>query len=1647
MATRQWIVTANGTFSFNSPVDWQFGAVPGAIDIAEFNSSGTVFDTITGNATIAELLVPEGSFNLAGNYTISGAQATELSLGGVGTPLDSLTILPGASVSGNKAVSVDGSPADLAVLGTLVAGSLTISNLGRVAVDQGSSFEITGQIIMNNGALDGFPAPGQNAGPAIAIDTPIAATGTDYFSPFFQQEIDLNGVISGTGLLDLSSLGGSGGIIALNGINTYSGGTKIESGLIAKAGNANAFGTGTITINGELLATTTETIANPLSMTAGLTIAAAHGQTLTIGSGGWILNANNGQDITFGAPGQDGTVVFKGTLGGFSINPGYGVVVQAGTLEPGADSGLVYLVGNASLVTVQAGATLDSAGSGLSIGILNGAGRLTNSGALKTLTLGSAGFSGTIDGAFALNVTAHVLFAGSNSYTGGTTIANGGDLTLGLGAAAGSVAGSIVDDGMLDIARSDAITLNNVSGTGVLNQKGSGTTTLGSGLSYSGGTFIYSGTLAVGDAAALGSGNLTIGGFGVPGGELLATATETISGPGTVTLQGNATIAAAHGQTLTINPQQLKLNANAITIGAAGQDGVVSFVFGAGINLNNPGAYTVTIAAGTLKADPDDAPVLLGSDATTTVQSGATLDMAGVSFTVHGLQGAGSIINSGAGATLTLNDNVNILSGVISGVLSLVVGAGEAELGGDNTFAGTTTVNSGALLVLGSAGTSGSVAGSITDNGLLYIYHSDTFTLHDVSGTGGVIQYGSGTTILGTGLFYSGGTTIDGGTLSVGNPSALGSGPLTIDGGELLASATETISNKLTMSGDFTIAAAHGQTLTMSSAQAWTLNAGAGEMINFGATGQDGTVVFDATGGDSVVNPGTYTVAVQAGTLKAGDGGLGLLLLHDGATVVQAGATLDTGGFGIQLNGLTGAGHITDSGAAATLSVNNGNFAGTIDGPLALSVSGNVVLAGATSYTGGTTINNGAELTLGNGGATGSVTGNITDNGMLAFDLYSTSVESGVISGAGSVWQEGSGTTVLTQTNTYSGWTFIAGGTLELQKPGSAGGGGIAFLNGGAETLRIDGTTMPTNTIYGLTTNDTIDLANVAFVSGATATVAAGNVLKITEGGNTYNLNLDPAQTFAPSSFFVGSDGAGGTIIVERAPLVTSTNQTVGYNQAVPLSNLFSVAGSGVSLYQVWFSYPEGGDPADGQVTDNGTPIATDQWVTLTSLSGLSYIGAGTPGSDHLWLRAYNGQWSSAAQAVLTDPGVTPDTITAHNQSVASLQPVSLASIFTVAGATPSQYQLWLTGPSDGAVTDSLGSIALNTAVNETSLSGINYIGGISPGSDALYLRAFDGQWSSWVLATLTNPGATPDTITATNQSVAYNQSVGLASIFSVAGPAPSKYQVWLNATPDGSVTDSHGAIASGVAVDESSLSGVNYIGSGVPGSDAIWLRAWDGAWSSWVQATLTDPGVTPDTISAINQSIAYNQVVGLSSLFSVAGPTPSQYQLWFTGPGDGSVTDSHGTIATSTAVNETSLSGINYIGGATPGSDLLYVRSFDGQWSPWILATLTDPGVAADTITGHNLSVAANQSVALSSLFAVSGPTPSQYQVWLSNPADGSVTDGIGAIATGTAVNETSLSGVNFIGGAAAGSDAVFVRSFDGQWSSWIKATLTDIG
>jgi autotransporter-associated beta strand protein len=490
------------------------------------------------------------------------------------------------------------------------------------------------------------------------------------------------------------------GLVSLNKANTM-GSVTLAGGTLA-VGNAGALGTSTVTQSGgELLGTANETLTNIFAWSGSSTIAAAHGTTL-IQKGADAIAA--GSTLNFGAPGQDGTVVWGVTFGSISA-PFPAINVEAGTLKGGSIAFGAII--DDSPIMVAAGATLDLAGDNSLFANLTGGGSVTNSGAAATLKLVTANFSGTISGALNLEAQGTVTLTGNNTYTGTTTIDSGAIVEVGVGGATGSIGGgAIVDNGALFIFRSNAITLTNaISGGGIVRQIGSSVTSINTANTYTGGTSMSNGTLAIGNGGALGTGTLTQG-----GGELLATANETLTNA--LLLSVTPTISAAHGKTLTEKASNYHIGlGSTLNFGAPGHDGTVVWAAPPGpVILPFP---AINVEAGTLKGANGDLRFLLNG-APVMVAAGATLDLAGNGTEFANLTGSGSVIDSGAATTLTLN--AGNFSGAISGPLSLTFN-GAATLTGleDNTGGatlGAIVTNDGAYDLVANANITGGGAGT-----------------------------------------------------------------------------------------------------------------------------------------------------------------------------------------------------------------------------------------------------------------------------------------------------------------------------------------------------------------------------------------------------------------------------------------------------------------------------------------------------------------------------------------------------------------------------------------------------------------------------------------------------------------------------------------------------------------------------------------------------------------------------------------------------------------------------------------------------------------------------------------------------------------------------------------------------------------------
>lgn len=250
----------------------------------------------------------------------------------------------------------------------------------------------------------------------------------------------------------------------------------------------------------------------------------------------------------------------------------------------------------------------------------------------------------------------------------------------------------------------------------------------------------------------------------------------------------------------------------------------------------------------------------------------------------------------------------------------------------------------------------------------------------------------------------------------------------------------------------------------------YTFNSSAGNQIT-------GTTGLSKSGAGTLVlaGPNAYsgTTALTAGTLRAGDNaafGTGTLALNggtlssDGATarsfsnavVVGGDVTL---GDGTATGALTFSGGVNLGNATRTLTtVADTTLSGVVsNGGLTKAGVGTLTLTGSNTYAGGTTVSAG-ELSIGDGGTTGSVTGNIVNNANLTFDRSDAVTYAGVISGSGSLLKDGAGTLTLTSNSTFTGSTDVLAGTLKLSGAGGIGSSDIIAVEAGA-TLDVSAVT------------------------------------------------------------------------------------------------------------------------------------------------------------------------------------------------------------------------------------------------------------------------------------------------------------------------------------------------------------------------------------------------------------------------------------------------------------------------------------------------------------------------------------------------------------------------------------------------------------
>src|SRR5215469_1194169 len=866
----------------------------------------------------------------------------------------------------------------------------------------------------------------------------------------FGNKTTFSGVFSGTGPLNITDSVGGGAVIVTN-ASTIGGTVTINSGAMLQWGN----GTG---VPGYLIG----------------------------GSGGVV---NNGTlALNFGGGGLGGTNPISGSgnllmMSGAFTEGGISTYTGATTINSGA---ILLLQGTGSIATSSGVANngtcdISMTTSGASIMSLSGSGTVSLGAQTLTLSHASGIFSGVLaDGGFtpgtggALTIAAGTeTLTGTNTYTGATTIDPGATLQLGHGGTTGTVAGNITDNGLLQF---------NYSGP---------TTTTGA-ISGSGSVEVVAGTTVVTNASNLG-GTVTIdGGATLQWGNGNGTPGYLVGGSGGVVDNGTLAMNFGGGGLGGSNP--ISGSGNLLMMGGAFTEGGISTYTGA--TTINSGAILLLQSTGSIASSSG-------------VANNGTFD---ISLTTSGasitsLSGSGTV--SLGAQTLTLSN----ASGIFSGVLAdggftpgtggaLTIAAGTETLTGTNTYTGATTIDPGATLQLGHGGTTGTVAGNITDNGLLqFNYSGPTTTTGAISGSGSV-EVVAGTTVVTNASNLGGTVTIDSGaTLQWGNGNGT---PGYVVGG----------SGGVVNNG----------TLAM----------------NFGGGGLGGTTPISGSG-NLILQSGSlndYGTSTYTGATTINSGAL--LLLSGTGSIAASSGVADNGTFdisgttsGASITSLSGSGTVDLGARTLTLSNASGTFSGVLaDGGFtagtggALTIAGgSQILTGTNTYTGATTINAGATLQLGNGGNSGSVAGNIIDNGTLSFNRSDIYILAGTLSGTGQLLQAGTGTTILNGVNSLSGQTTVSAGVLEVGDAGHAG----AVLDTSKVIVGAAGTLAGHGTIVGAVANTS---GGTVSPGGTIGTMTVGSFAQ--SAGSTLAIEVSPTAASRLNS--LGQASLAGTLAVEFDP-------------------------------------------------------------------------------------------------------------------------------------------------------------------------------------------------------------------------------------------------------------------------------------------------------------------------------------------------------------------------------------------------------------------------------------------------------------------------------------------------------------------------------
>ena len=521
---------------------------------------------------------------------------------------------------------------------------------------------------------------------------------------------------------------------------------------------------------------------------------------------------------------------------------------------------------------------------------------------------------------------------------------------------------------------------------------------------------------------------------------------------------------------------------------------------------------------------------------------------------------------------------------------------------------------------------------------------------------GGSISHDSAGLVIGQVSGESGTLNVTGGIVTNG---------VGIIGNNLFSIGTVTVSSG-TWATNYDLAVGYGVSST------GTLNVSGGTVTN----GGQGIIGDDGSTGTVTVSSGTWA---NGGDLKVGvNDGTGTLTMNGG--LVSVAGTLSRGTYGtINLNSggtiqigvgstdgvlLGGTGSLVNNGTLVFNRSNDSTYSGVISGAGALKKqgAGTLTLDGNNSFTGGTTISDGV-LQVGAGRTTGSITGNLVNDGMLIFNRSDASTYSGIISGTGTIQNAGTGTTTLTVQTSYAVPLVATAGHLIVGSTASVNGfsttGSLAAASGATLELKSKG--LAYINVLSTLTGGTIRAANGIFLSAGSSmgVIGTGVVSGFVSATRGSRIEADGGKlVVGDSNSYIGFDSDG--LLYTNANEVELLDRNLAVLGALTQLGDGSGggtlrAGNGMLLEQgknlvgrgtVYGNFVNQGDVyGDGSTAGQKIVFAVGSTVSgIGSFENVVFDGTYSPGNSPAITNLSIAEFSAASSLVIELGGTQPGT-------------------------------------------------------------------------------------------------------------------------------------------------------------------------------------------------------------------------------------------------------------------------------------------------------------------------------------------------------------------------------------------------------------------